>query len=231
MLITFNFLRLAHHHSISPNPAMQHHLPNHPASPSAPHHHPPHHLQRMEKPYSPQGSPESQPGSVYHSPPPGYTPTEEFAAQVSPAQPMSMNGVPQASPRFETEASKKTYINLATPPMEQKGSHEQDKAPYNMYASATTPATQTHEKYNGFAAASANQMWRAQEAVRESQQRHSTVIACQGTQRSAHPHASSSGRIGPRGEMAAFERLTDLLYDDLNRDEFDVYLKKETWNL
>ena len=97
-----------------------------------------------------------------------------------------------------------------------------------MYASAAAPTTQTHEKYNGFAAASASQMWRAQEAMRESQQRHSTVIACQGAQRSAHPHASSNGRIGPRGEMAAFERLTDLLYDDLNRDEFDVYLKKET---
>ena len=230
MLIAFYFPRLARHHpghSISPNPAVQHHLPSHSTSPNTHQHHQ-HHLQRIEKPYSPQGSPESQIGNVYHSPPPGYTPTEEFTAQVSPTQ--TMNGVRQASPRFETEANKKTYTNLTTPPVEHKGLHEQDKASYNMYSTAASLTTQIHDKYNGFVASS-SQMWCAQDAMRESQQRQSTVIACQSAQRPTNPHANSTPHIGSRGEMAPFVHLRDLLYEDLNRDEFDVYLKKETSNL
>ena len=215
---------MAHHHTshpISPSTGIPHHLTNHANSPIA--HNPQPHLNGAEKPYSPHGSPESQTSSVYLSPP-GYTQTdEEFTSQVSPH---TIGAVRQASPRFDAESHKKTYINLSTPPVEAKGIHGDEKAQY-MYSPATTP-THLQEKYNGFVSSS-NQVWRAQEAIaaRECQPRPSTIIACQAAQRSGISHASSNPR-GQRGEMGAFEHLTDLLYDDLNRDEFDVYLKKET---
>ena len=111
--------------------------------------------------------------------------------------------------------------------METKGVQGEEKGPY-IYSPATTP-THLQEKYNGFVGSS-NQVWRAQEAMaaRESQPRPSTIITCQGAQRSTISHAGLNAGAGQQGEMGAFARLTDLLYDDLNRDEFDVYLKKET---
>lgn len=139
-----------------------------------------------------------------------------------------MNGVRPASPRFETDSSsKKTYISFSTPRIESKAAHGKVnlKTPY-VYSLPTAPA-HLHEKYNGFAATTSSQAWRAQEilAARESQPRASTVIACQGTQRSAS--CNGNPRTGQRSEMGAFEHLAQILYDDLNRDEFDVYLKKE----
>ena len=218
---------MLHHHAshpISPNSSISHHLPNHINSPTT--HNPQHHLNGGEKRYSPHGSPESQTSSVYLSPP-NYAQTEDdYSAQVSP---QNIGVVRQTSPRFDTENTKKTYINLSTPPMEAKGVQQgEEKGPY-MYSPATTP-THLQEKYNGFVGGS-NQVWRTQEAAiaaRESQQRPSTIIACQAAQRSAMSHAGLNHGVGQQGEMGAFARLTDLLYDDLNRDEFDVYLKKET---
>ena len=215
---------MAHHHTghaLASNTVISPHLPtDHATSPTS--QHPQHHLNRAEKPYSPHGSTESQNSSVYVSPG-AFTRTEdEFASQVSS---QTINGVRQTSPRFEVENSKKTYINLSTNPVEAKGISEQETSPY-MYSSATT-STHLQEKYNGF---TSSQAWRAHETMagRESQASPSNIIACQSSQLPTISHASSNPRVGQRGEMGAFARLTDLLYDDLNRDEFDVYLKKET---
>lgn len=208
-------------HSLSPDAVIPHHLSNHGGSP-APHNHQLY-LNRVERPYSPQGSPESQTSSVYLSPPMYPQTEDDYAQQV---HPQTMSGVRQTSPRFEAESSKKTYINLSTPPVEGKGVHGGEKSPY-AYSPATTP-THLQEKYNGFVASS-NHAWRAQEAitVRESQARPSTVIACEAAQRPTISHASSTARVGQLSDISAFDHLRELLYDDLNRDEFDVYLVKK----
>lgn len=73
----------------------------------------------------------------------------------------------------------------------------------------------TSNKYNNTTYSAA--MWR-EESTTECSRRASSHP---GVQRTSHV------RQNQRGEMGAFEHLTELLYDDLNRDEFDVYLKKE----
>lgn len=212
---------------MSPNTtAIPQHFQSHAASsPSV--HSPQLHLNRPpEKTYSPHGSPESPHCSSVYLSPPAYTEEDYSAQAVSPQAQMS--GVRQCSPRFEAENVKKTYTNLTSPHVEGSGMHSEEKAHFS-YPSVTT-SPHLAEKYNAFPASSSQQWQRGQDAIatRESLGRPSTVIACQTAQRPTIPHANSNLPTGQRGEMGAFEHLRDLLYDDLNRDEFDVYLKKET---
>ena len=135
------------------------------------------------------------------------------------------------------ETERKTYINLSAPNFGTSRGRNSwgDESPAYPYF-PTTP-TRLNERY-GLPAPRPQFRGHCVSPSRGEnlQSKAISVIACQTTQpntrRAMSAHVATGARGGTKGHgealMGAFEHLKELLYDDLNRDEFDVYLKKET---
>lgn len=210
-----------------------------------------HHAHRGEKAYEVGhghgvAALESHTSSVYLSPPAYEGKEDENEIANEPCLPCGVG-----LERCENAPERKTYIDLSNPSFggasnARNNSYEDERSVYPY--SPNTP-TGLHEiRADRYVQVRPSFAVRGQQYIavspaprEENQCKVVSVIACQTTsaqttssQRNVGNHETSSGsrggtaKSGEGSSMGAFEHLTELLYDDLNRDEFDVYLKKET---